>query len=177
MLARVLRILLPGVIFLISMPAFGVRAFPPQDDAPPTRLPQLKTSSYVFAGTVQRIKRTATQGKLTVPVMRITFHVDQAFLGVRRGQTLTIHEWAGLWQEGEQYRPGERVMLFLYPPSRLGLTSPVGGGAGRFRVDSEGNVVLEPRHSSRPGLGARPRSPLKLSPAQLFRQARYGSGE
>ena len=44
-------------------------------------------------------------------------------------------------------------MLFLYPPSKVGLTSPVGGGAGRFRVDPQGNVIVEPRKADRPGLG------------------------
>jgi hypothetical protein len=33
--------------------------------------------------------------------------------------------------------------LFLYSPSKLGLTSPVGGPLGRFAVDSSGNASLE----------------------------------
>jgi hypothetical protein len=39
-----------------------------------------------------------------------------------------------------QYRPGREVLLFLYPASKVGLTSPVGGIQGRFRVvrDSKG---------------------------------------
>ena len=60
-------------------------------------------------------------------------------------RTVEIKEWAGLWQSGERYRPGERVLLFLYPPSRLGLTSPVANRAGRFEVDRAGRVTLKPR--------------------------------
>jgi len=45
-----------------------------------------------------------------------------------------------LWSFGLRYRRGERALLFLYPPSRLGLTSWVGGPLGRFAVDSTGSV-------------------------------------
>ncbi len=37
--------------------------------------------------------------------------------GTAPGQSLTIHEWAGLWLSGERYRVGERVLLFLYSPA------------------------------------------------------------
>jgi hypothetical protein len=71
------------------------------------------------------------------------FRVDEAIRNVRRGQTVEINEWAGLWQSGERYRPGERVLLFLYPPSRLGLTSPVGNRAGRFAVNRAGLITVK----------------------------------
>jgi hypothetical protein len=32
------------------------------------------------------------------------------------------------------YRVGEEVVLFLYPPSNVGFTSPVGGGQGMFQI-------------------------------------------
>lgn len=35
-------------------------------------------------------------------------------------------------------------MLFLHAPSKLGLTSPVGGAAGRFAVDQAGRIRLDP---------------------------------
>ena len=62
--------------------------------------------------------------------------------GTSAGQSLTIHEWAGLWISGERYRVGERVLLFLYSPSKLGLTSPVAGGIGKFSVDAQGRIVM-----------------------------------
>lgn len=49
---------------------------------------------------------------------------------------------AGLWEAGERYRRGERVVLFLYPPSKLGLTSPVEGPSGHLVVDSGGQIVV-----------------------------------
>ena len=66
--------------------------------------------------------------------------------GASPGKNLTIHEWAGLWTSGERYRVGEHVLLFLYLPGKLGLTSPVAGAMGRFATDSQGRIVLSARH-------------------------------
>jgi hypothetical protein len=35
---------------------------------------------------------------------------------------------------GESFKEGEDYFLFFYPDSRLGFTSPVGGGQGRFDI-------------------------------------------
>ena len=83
-----------------------------------------RSSGYIFAGTVIAVRRVSATGANEVATMRITFRVEQAIRGVRTGQTLVIREWAGLWESGERYRTGERVLLFLYSPSKLGLTSP-----------------------------------------------------
>jgi hypothetical protein len=102
-----------------------------------------RNSGYIFDGTVLSVGRVAETGQDSVPTVQITFRIEQAIRGTRQGQVLTIREWAGLWNSGARYRTGERLLLFLYSPSKLGLTSPVGGRLGRFAVDSGGNVVLE----------------------------------
>jgi hypothetical protein len=99
-------------------------------------------SGYIFDGTVLSV-HAAQNDAGDVATVQITFRVEQAIRGTRAGQILTIREWAGLWSSGERYHPGERLLLFLYNPSKLGLTSPVGGGAGRFAVDSGGNALIE----------------------------------
>ena len=78
----------------------------------------------------------------------ITFHVENAIRGALPGGTLTISQWIGLWLGGQRYHVGERVFLFLYPPSKLGLTSTVGGSMGRFIVDPRGRVLLSAQHFS-----------------------------
>src|SRR6202049_101923 len=95
--------------------------------------PLIRSSGYIFAGTVKSVERVAPKGNGVATVL-INFHVDQAMRGVRVGQTLAIREWAGLWESGERYGPGAQILLFLYPPSKLGLTSPVEGPMGRFRI-------------------------------------------
>ncbi len=102
-----------------------------------------RSSGYIFAGTVIAVQRVSANGANEVATIRITFRVEQAIRGVRTGQMLVIREWAGLWESGQRYRRGERVLLFLYRPSKLGLTSPVGGLLGRFAIDSNGQVVLD----------------------------------
>jgi hypothetical protein len=100
-----------------------------------------RSSGYIFAGTVTDIQ-VAASAPHKLATVRITFHIDQAIRGVRSGQSFTTREWAGLWESGERYRVGQRLLLFLYPPSKLGLTSPVGGSQGHFALNSQGEIIL-----------------------------------
>ncbi|HZQ20113.1 MAG TPA: hypothetical protein VFA90_15450 [Terriglobales bacterium] len=108
----------------------------------PVLYPILGNSQRIFAGTVLQVLHLNPSPASTLASTSIRFRVDEAIRGVRQGQIVEIREWAGLWQSGERYRPGERVLLFLYPPSKLGLTSPVGHRAGRFPLDKNGRVLL-----------------------------------
>lgn len=142
--------------------------------------PLTRSSGYIFAGTVKSVERAAPKGNGIATVL-INFHVDQAMRGVRAGQMLAIREWAGLWESGERYRPGERVLLFLYPPSKLGLTSPVGGPMGRFRIDPSGRVILNPGRigvrSRRPAIAPPFRGRTRVSPRELVRFFRFAGEE
>ena len=100
-------------------------------------------SGYIFDGTVMSVERIAAVAPDSAAAVQITFRIEQAIRGVRNGEVLSIREWAGLWSSGDRYRIGEWFLLFLYSPSKLGLTSPVGGPMGRFAVDSGGNVILD----------------------------------
>jgi hypothetical protein len=100
-------------------------------------------AGIIFSGTVTAVAR-ASPGEEAASTV-VTFHVEHAVRGTAAGRTLIIREWAGLWVRGERYRVGENVLLFLYPPSRLGLTSPVAGGWGRFEVDRQGRVLMNSR--------------------------------
>jgi hypothetical protein len=119
----------------------------------------------IFSGTVTRIDHHAATSGKPVATVSITFHVEEAIRGVTPGENLTISQWIGLWSAGQRYRVGERVLLFLYPRSKLGLTSCVGGEIGRFTVDTWGRVLLSSRHLSAfradPVLGGRSRVPFR----------------
>jgi hypothetical protein len=145
-------------------------ADPPGSPHPQHLRPLTRSSGYIFAGTVKSVERAAPKGN-GVGTVQINFHVDQGIRGVRTGQMLVIREWAGLWESGERYRPGERVLLFLYPPSKLGLTSPVGGPRGRFRIGPGGQVVIDPGRIGSPALRPSIRDPLRgrtrVSPREL----------
>ena len=80
---------------------------------------------------------------IQTPAVELTFRVDRAIVGVEQGQTLTIHEWAGAWSMHRPMSSGQHILIFLYPPSRLGFTSPVGGSLGQVALDSSGKNVSD----------------------------------
>ena len=107
------------------------------------------TASAIFSGTVTRLEsRPAVNGSQTVGTVNITFHVETALRGAARGREFTISEWIGLWHSGQRYRIGERVLVFLYPRSKVGLTSCVSGPIGRFELDSQNRVLFSPQQLS-----------------------------
>ena len=167
-----MRLFLAITILIVCASAFGAGPkdsfFSDSSDRSltmPVSRQVLEASGKIFSGTVIRIEHRNSNSSTALATTRIVFHVDEAIRNVRRGQTVEINEWAGLWQSGERYRRGERVLLFLYPPSRLGLTSPVGARNGRFNCDRLGRVILK----APPGMP--PRSiPLRRAVAAI-RQA------
>jgi hypothetical protein len=114
--------------------------------SPPRLAPDLREivrqAGTIFAGRVVSIEPLHLASSR--PGRQRSNHLpgEQAIRGARAGEKLTFREWAGLWSGGERYRVGQRMMLLLYEPSALGLTSPVRGPAGRFAVDGGGGVVL-----------------------------------
>ncbi len=111
----------------------------------PILFPQVvQAAGIIFSGHVISVARhPASRGALSTTV---TFKVEHAMRGTSVGEHLTIHEWAGLWSRGERYRVGEHVLLFLYSPSKLGLTSPVAGDVGKFAIKNNGEILLTPQH-------------------------------
>lgn len=102
----------------------------------------------IFSGTVTAVAHQPAMHDHAIETVAITFHVEQAIRGSIPGENLTIRQWIGVWSGGQHYRVGERVLLFLYLPSKLGLTSSVGGALGRFAVDPVGRVLLTAQHLS-----------------------------
>jgi hypothetical protein len=102
-----------------------------------------RAAGMVFAGTVLGAAQPATQNQ-AIPMIEVKFRVDRAIAGVHQGEVLTIREWADAWSRQRELRPGQRVLLFMYPPSRLGLTSPVGGPLGQIALSGNGDSVAPP---------------------------------
>ena len=103
-----------------------------------------RAAGMVFSGTVLRVEAVPAATDRAIPAIQIKFRVDRAIVGVRQGQILTIHEWIGAWSSHRPMQVGKHMLLFLYRPSRLGLTSPVGGRLGQIPIDGKGNVVIPP---------------------------------
>jgi hypothetical protein len=106
----------------------------------------VRAAGIIFSGRVTSIGQSVSFSRPDPASTIVTFQVEHAIRGALPGQNLTIHEWAGLCSNGERYRVGERVLLFLYSPSKLGLTSPVAGAMGRFAMNSQDQVVMSAQH-------------------------------
>jgi len=147
--------------FRFTVPVTHYPRFPVVGTDTSSLPPFARAAGTIFSGTVTRIERRAGHAGQTVATVIITFHVENAIRGASSGQDLTISQWIGLWTSGQRYRVGERVLLFLYPNSKLGLTSWVGGTMGRFAMDASGGVLLNSQQLSAfrrdPVLGGRSR--------------------
>lgn len=108
----------------------------------------VRAAGIIFSGRVTSVGRIPLPSGQDPTATLVTFQVERAIRGISTGQNLTIHEWSGLWNRGERYRVGEHVLLFLYAPGKLGLTSPVAGAMGRFALDSEGMLLINGQQSA-----------------------------
>jgi hypothetical protein len=125
--------------------------FPSRPVLPPGTIgfPQIaRAAGTIFSGTVTAVTRRPATRASSVETVAIQFHVEGAIRGVSPGEDLTISQWMGLWSSGQRYRVGERVLVFLYPPSKLGLTSCVAAPLGRFAVDSSGRIAVSAQQLS-----------------------------
>ncbi len=136
-----------------------------------------RRAGMIFAGTVlstgaQTVAaqtsptQIAVAGRVvlgTTPSIQLSFRVDRAIAGVEQGQILTIHEWMGAWAMQRPMRAGQHILIFLYPPSRLGLTSPVGGSLGEVALDSSGGSVSEEERRPAPPVVLRSELPPRPS--------------
>jgi len=112
-------------------------------------LPQLaRSAGLIFSGKVTGIAHSPAAVGEAIGTVSITFRVENAIRGATPAEDLTVTQWIGLWSSGQRYRVGERAVFFLYPPSKLGLTSCVGGAMGRFAIDPLGRVLLTPQQLS-----------------------------
>lgn len=139
-----------------------------------------RDSGMIFSGTVLEVRSAGFGKPGQIPIVGVRLRVDHPIAGVQSRRTLTIREWAGAWSEHPMH-PGQRVLLLLYPQSRLGLTSPVGGSLGQVSLTNENTIVLPvvvaDRESGKQLLrpsGSDPGSPITLS--QLERSIRTARG-
>src|SRR3954470_24185091 len=83
-------------------------------------------AGIVFSGTVMQIEHVVVADAKPAYIS-VKFRVGQAVRGCSAGNEVPIAEWAELWIRGDRYRKGQRVLIFLYPPSQTGFSGPVAG--------------------------------------------------
>lgn len=126
-----------------------------------------RRAGMIFAGTVLTTATLAATAHTAatdraapgaIPAVQLSFRVDQPIAGVERGQILTILEWAGAWSMHRPMSSGQHILIFLYPPSRLGFTSPVGGPLGQVALDPSGKIVSKSEPNTAAPMGLRNKS-------------------
>jgi len=128
-------------------------------------------AAIIFFGRVTDVSRIAPDFGVAEFSLQIIFAVENGIRGAQAGSEFRLLEWPGRWQTGERYRIGERYLLFLHDPNAAGLTSPVGGSAGRFLIDSKGTIDISSAAPPSGRVSTSPSSPV-LDPPQHPSQPR-----
>ena len=128
-----------------------------------------RQAGKIFAGRIVSIEAERTPASGQLNSVQITVQVEQGIRGARTGDVTSFREWAGLWSGGARYRLGQRLVLFLYPLSSLGFTSPVGGSAGQLAIDRNGAVFLT--SAQQQAIGIPTHESNQMIPVRDFAQA------
>jgi hypothetical protein len=135
----------------------------------------------IVSGRITELRSGSHPKYKNVGVLFITLKVNEMIKGAP-AQTFTFMQFTGrATQAGSgkplsvaqslphlpMYRVGEEVVLFLYPPSSVGFTSPVGGEQGKFIVQrSPGHPVTLVSEAGNAHLVVEGPLPAGLTPEQ-----------
>lgn len=109
---------------------------------PVTLKEMVQSASIIVTGRVVEVREDRHPHYRRVGVTYVTVEVEEMLKGAANGQTRhTFMQFGsmGLTRISElpTYRVGEEVVLFLYPESEYGFTSPVGGGQGKLYLQRD----------------------------------------
>src|ERR1044071_7019730 len=109
---RLLQFLSSMLVLVVPLSAeIALRTSAPKSAPPQLFSPkQVHSSGVIFSGTVLGV--THISALSSAGITQITFKVESAMRGTRRGQILQVREWEALWNSGERYNIGQRVFLF-----------------------------------------------------------------
>jgi hypothetical protein len=102
----------------------------------------VEDAGTIVTGRVVEVREGGHPDYPNVSVTYITVEVEEVMKGqANRRARHTFMQFGGLetarLHELPTYRAGEDVVLFLYPESQYGFTSPVGGSQGKFRLRTD----------------------------------------
>ena len=108
----------------------------------------VRAADRVFWGRCLQAE-TGREASTGLPVTTYAFEVIRGIKGTHAGESIQFRQLSGgptgAIRGLPEFSRGQEILLFLYPDSRLGLTSPVGLDQGMFRVGKggrEGRTVL-----------------------------------
>lgn len=108
-------------------------------DTAPANLEELiESSDRIFTGTCTNAEVIKNDKRAKLPVVRYTFEIQEGIKGVSNKDKINFKQWEPTTRDSG-YETGKKYVLFLYPNSALGLTSPVGFLQGQFTVQKDIN--------------------------------------
>ena len=106
-------------------------------DTLPLNLDSLaETADRVFVGTCIGVKDIKKDKLAKVHVIKYIFRITDGIKGVNGKTEISFKQWNAASREAG-YEIGKKYVLFLYPNSSLGLTSPVGFLQGQFNINTD----------------------------------------
>lgn len=110
-------------------------------EAVPLNLEEIVSASdRIFAGKCINAEVLDNDPESKMPVIKYTFKIIEGIKGVGGKEKITFKQWLPTVRNGS-YEKGEKYVLFLYPNSIRGLTSPVGlSSQGQFDIEEKGFI-------------------------------------
>ncbi len=109
-------------------------------DTIPLNLEEITQSAdRIFAGKCISITEIEDDPESKLPVIEYKFKIDESFKGLKGKDEITFKQWKPTTRESN-YDVGKSYVLFLFPNSERGLTSPVGFLQGQFEIESSGFI-------------------------------------
>ena len=109
-------------------------------DTLPLNLEEITSASdRIFTGICTNVEEIEDDPESKLPVFKYTFKIIEAIKGLQGKEEITFKQWKPT-SNGASYETGKKYVLFLYPNSERGLTSPVGFLQGQFEVQKKGFI-------------------------------------
>ena len=109
-------------------------------DTLPLNLEEITSASdRIFTGICTNVEEIEDDLKSKLPVVKYTFKITEAIKGLQEKEEITFKQWQPTTKDAS-YEVEKKHILFLYPNSERGLTSPVGFLQGQFKVAKKGLI-------------------------------------
>lgn len=106
----------------------------------PMNLEEITTAAdRIFTGTCINKEEIEEDSESGLSVIKYTFKITQGLKGTGDKEKISFKQWQPLIR-GASYTLGKKYVLFLYPNSKKGLTSPVGLAQGQFDIEQRGVI-------------------------------------
>lgn len=104
-------------------------------DVLPMNLEEIVSDSdRIFTGKCIKLKEIKKDPESKLSIIKYTFKISEGIKGVGNKKEISFKQWLPTTRESG-YEIGKKYILFLYPNSEIGLTSPVGVSQGKFNIE------------------------------------------